>query len=561
MGSTAHGTDSQTSNLSIVPAMSRKRSVWGWGWEDRFGDRDAREGIAQLASAMLGLPSRPPIDPVPLAGVSMPAPRIEPPGELAGICTAEPRERALHTYGRAWPDLFRGFGGDFRVAPDLVAKPTSEPQIEALLAWCSAARVACIPFGGGTSVVAGVAADVGPRWRGVVSLDTRGLDRVLEVDATSLSARIQAGATGPRINQQLAEHGLTLRCFPQSWEFATLGGWVVTRAGGHYATGPTHIDDLVQSVRMLTPAGPWESRRLPGSGAGPSPDRMVLGSEGILGVVTEAWVRVQRRPRWRSKADVRFEAWDGVVAATRAIAQSGLQPANCRVLDAREAAFNQVDQQGRCVLLLGFESADHPQGARLDRALEIGRSHGGVCPEGPRHRDDGEASEGGAAGSWRDAFFEGPYLRDALLSVGVMADTFETAVTWDRFDALHGAVISAVRGAMKDACGGGRITCRFTHVYPDGPAPYYTFIAPFDPDRALEQYAAIKAAASEALIAGGATITHHHAVGRSHRPWYAEQRPAPMGEVLRAMKRQLDPGGVLNPGVLIAEEETSPPGG
>jgi alkyldihydroxyacetonephosphate synthase len=510
--------------------------------------------MGQMALAMLGFGGEEVEEPVPLAEATMPSPRIEPPSTLAGICSTDRRERALHTYGRSWPDLVRGFRGDYAVAPDVVARPLCEDDVVSVLRWCADAGIACIPFGGGTSVVSGVEPDVGPRWAGVVSLDVRGMNRLLEVDETSLSARLQAGATGPQINEQLAAHGLTLRCFPQSWEFATLGGMIVTRAGGHYATVRTHIDDLVQSVRMVTPVGVWESRRVPGSGAGPSPDRIVLGSEGILGVVTEAWMRVQRRPQFRSKADVRFAEFDAVVEATRRLSQSGLDPANCRVLDRREAALNQVATDGSNVLLLGFESADHPQEARMARALEIAEGCGGVCPGGPSHRDDGDGGrDAGLAASWRDAFFGGPYLRDVLLSVGVIADTFETAITWDRFDALHEALVREVRAAMKDVCGAGRLTCRFTHVYPDGPAPYYTFLAPARKGEELAQWAAIKEAASEVLMAHGATITHHHAVGRLHRPWYERQRPVPMGDVLRAMKRQLDPTGMLNPGVLIKE--------
>jgi len=507
-----------------------------------------------MATALLGFAAEGAEDPVPLADAGMPEPRIAPPAPLADLCSTDRRDRALHTYGRSWPDLLRGFRGDYAVAPDVVARPHGEDDVAAVLQWCAREGLACIPFGGGTSVVSGVEGDVSDRWAGVVSLDVRGMDRLLAVDEQSLAARLQAGATGPRINEQLAPHGLTLRCFPQSWEFATLGGMIVTRAGGHYATVRTHIDDLVESVRMVTPAGVWASQRVPGSGAGPSPDGLVLGSEGILGVVTEAWMKVQRKPRYRSKADVRFAEFGDAVEATREIAQSGLDPANCRVLDSREAALNQVATDGSVVLLLGFESADHPQRERLTRALEIAASHRGTCADGPQHRDDGERGvDAGDAGSWRSAFFDGPYLRDVLLSVGVIADTFETAITWDRFEGLHAALVREVRRAMKAVCGAGRLTCRFTHVYPDGPAPYYTFVAPARRGEELAQWAAIKEAASEVLMAHGATITHHHAVGRLHRPWYERQRPVPMGEVLRAVKGQLDPAGVLNPGVLIRE--------
>ena len=240
--------------------------------------------------------------------------------------------------GKAYRDVVRGFRGEFENPPDLVALPRDESEIEAVLSWCEAEGAAVIPFGGGTSVVGGVEGRLGER--PFVTLDLRRLDRVLEVDAESLAARIQAGATGPGLEEQLREHGLTLRHFPQSFEYSTLGGWIATRAGGHFATLYTHIDDLVESVRAITPRGPWESRRLPGSGAGPSPDRALLGSEGILGVIAEAWVRVRPRPEFKSSCGVEFDDFLAAAAAVREISQSGLHPSNCRLLDATEAGHD-----------------------------------------------------------------------------------------------------------------------------------------------------------------------------------------------------------------------------
>jgi alkyldihydroxyacetonephosphate synthase len=466
--------------------------------------------------------------------------------------THEHEARVRHTYGKSYRDVIRGFRGDFAAAPDLVATPGSEADIAAVLDWAGDAGVAVIPFGGGTSVVGGVEADVGDPYRGVVSLDLARLDRVLEVERSSLSARIQAGATGPALEGQLAEHGLTLRHFPQSFEFSTLGGWVATRAGGHFATLYTHIDDLVQSTRAITPRGLWESRRLPGSGAGPSPDRWMIGSEGIFGVITEAWLRVRPRPTFRATATAHFEDYERAVDAVRTLSQSGLYPSNCRLLDKREAALNAVTMDGTHVLIVAFESADHSVEPWMKRALQLVADHGGTCPKGPVYREEGERSAvSGGAGAWRDAFIEAPYLLNVMASMGMIADTFETACTWDRFEQLHSSVIREVRRAMKDACGAGFISCRFTHVYPDGPAPYFTFIALGRYGAEADQWMVIKKAASEAVLANGGTITHHHAVGRFHRPWYERQRPALFGDALRAVKGVLDPSGVMNPGVLI----------
>jgi alkyldihydroxyacetonephosphate synthase len=466
----------------------------------------------------------------------------------------EDADRAAHTYGKGYGDLVRGFHGDFSPAPDLVARPRSEDDVRSIMDWCGDHHVALIPFGGGTSVVRGVEAAIGQGFRGAVSLDMRRLDRVVEVDPVSRSARIQAGATGPVLESQLAPHGLTLRHFPQSFEFSTLGGWIATRAGGHFATLYTHIDDLVQSTRMLTPSGPYQTRRLPASGAGPSPDRLVLGSEGTLGVITEAWVRLQSRPRFRASASVHFSAFDSAVRAVRALSQSGLHPSNCRLLDAQESFLNGVAGDGSSVLVLAFESADHPLHAWMERALALTASHGGECREPARYRSEEPGAQvraGGAAESWRSAFLEAPYLQNVMVSLGVIADTFETACTWDRFDALHAAILDSVRGALERICGGGLVSCRFTHVYPDGPAPYYTFLGPAKRGGELEQWLALKHAASEAIVAHGGTITHHHAVGRLHRPWYDRERPEPFALALKAVKGALDPRGILNPGVLV----------
>ena len=533
---------------------TRATSIWGWGYADKFPDVGTRRALAEQVSALLGGPTLEPREPAARDARRLPRNRVVPPGSLAPLFSTDDDDRAAHTYGKGYGDLVRGFHGDFSSAPDLVAHPRTEDEVRAVMDWCGEQRVALIPFGGGTSVVRGVEAAIGDGFRGSVSLDMRGLDRVLEVDPVSRAARIQAGATGPVLEAQLASHGFSLRHFPQSFEFSTLGGWIATRAGGHFATLYTHIDDLVQSTRMLTPRGVHETRRLPASGAGPSPDRLVLGSEGTLGVITEAWVRLQARPRFRANASVHFADFSAAVRAVRELSQSGLHPSNCRLLDAQESFVNGVAGDGSSVLVLAFESADHPLETWMERALAITASHGGECREGVRYRADepgAQARSGGAAESWRSAFIEAPYLQNVMVSLGVIADTFETACTWDRFDALHGAILESVRGALERICGGGMVSCRFTHVYPDGPAPYYTFIGPARPGGQLEQWMELKRAASEAISAHGGTITHHHAVGRLHRPWYDRERPEPFALALKAVKGALDPQGILNPGVLV----------
>lgn len=484
-------------------------------------------------------------------------PRLTPPDTLAGICSTDPFERASHTYGKSFRDIVRGLSGDFSNPPDLVALPRDEADITALLDWATEVRAAAIPYGGGSSVVGGVECDVGDAYSGVVTIDLRHLDRVLEVDRESRAARIQGGVYGPALEGQLRPHDLTLRHYPQSFEFSTLGGWIVTRSGGHYATNHTHIEEFVESVRAVTPRGIWESARLPGSGAGPSPDRLLAGSEGILGVVTEAWMRLQDRPVHRASTSARFADWADGVAAARALAQSGLYPANCRLVEAPEALVMGAGDGSSHVLLVAFESADHPVGVSMARAVELVRDHGGEIDDDTiRIRDD--SGDGAAedrdesSASWRNSFIRAPYTRDALVRLGMVNETFETATTWDRFDALHDAVKAAARDALNEiGAPNGVITCRFTHVYADGPAPYFTVIAPGRHGSQLEQWATVKTAVSDVLADHGATITHHHAVGRDHRPWYGRQRPDLFADALLAAKAAVDPSAILNPGVLL----------
>jgi alkyldihydroxyacetonephosphate synthase len=464
-------------------------------------------------------------------------------------------DRLSHALGKAYRDIVRGFRGEFPNPPDLVAYPQSAEDVDLLLNYCADEKAAAIPYGGGTSVVGGVEPRELDEYKGVVSIDMRRMDRVLEVDPISMAARIQAGATGPRLEEQLREHGLTLRHFPQSFEYSTLGGWIATRAGGHFATLYTHIDDLVESIRAVTLDGDWESRRLPGSGAGPSPDRMLLGSEGILGVIVDAWVRVRERPTEKISAAVAFDAFASGADAVREISQAGLYPSNCRLLDSVESETSSAGPPGKAILVLGFESAHHSVDAPMALAIEAAAAHGGEV--GEVHRG-GERGGGDAVDSWRNAFLQAPYLRDSLIACGVLSDTFETAITWDRFPDFHAEVMETASAAVAEATGGPpegpgspRISCRFTHVYPDGPAPYYTVLAQARRGDEVAQWDEIKAAVSDAVIDAGGTITHHHAVGRDHRPWYDRQLPGPFADALRGAKRAVDPTAVLNPGVLI----------
>ncbi len=478
--------------------------------------------------------------------------RIPVPDSIAPWCSTSTYERACYAYGAHFTERVRAFNLDFPNPPDVVAHPRDEHEVAATLDWCNEHGYIAVPYGGGSSVVWGLAPpeDRGPTV--IISLDR--LDQVLEIDDVSRAARIQAGVFGPHLEDQLRPSGYTLRHFPQSFRFSTLGGWIVTRSGGHYATNHTHIDEFVESTRMITPAGWWESRRLPGSGAGPSPDRMVIGSEGIFGIVTEAWMRIQRRPVFRATAGITFPSWEAGYDAVRQIVQAKLWPANLRILDPAEAGRAAGMDGDRSLVIVSFESAELTQRHNIAQAVEIARGAGGTVDDDDLQIDDGTGAptgRGGAVGAWRDAFIG--VGNGVETSLGLVNDTFETAITWDRWPDFDAEVRAKVGAALRDTFGPHHsLSCRFTHVYTDGPAPYYTWSGMGAQGSEIQQWQAIKDAANEAVVSAGGTATHHHAVGRMHRPnAYDVQRPELFAEALRAVKGRLDPNGILNPGVLI----------
>lgn len=544
---------------AMTATLSRRplRRFWGWGHSDAQLTSDEHARVAMMV-AMLGgqMLDRP----VPkLTDFVLPAPRIAPPTNLAAVFSASPLDRLNHSIGKSYADLARMWMRQIGYVTDWVAYPDDEQSVIDILDWAARHQVAVIPYGGGSSVCGGIEPAVGEGYAAAIALDLERLNRVLEVDPVSRAARIQAGALGPELEAQLKPHGYTLRHFPQSFEFSTLGGWIATRAGGHYATLLTHIDDLVESTRLVTPCGVSESRRLPASGAGPAPDRLVLGSEGSLGIVTEAWMRVQDRPRHRASMSVRFLDFTRAVEAVRALAQSGLYPSNCRLLDPLETVSSGIGDGSATVLILGFESADHPMGAWMRRALELVRDHAGTFDEDRARlviEQGDDARREGDAGTWRDAFLRMPYWRDSAVGSGIIMDTFETAVTWDRFPSLYAGVHHDVTAVIERVCHQPAfVSCRFTHIYPDGPAPYFTVAtrgsASGDVSSALSAWREIKQAVNESVINHGGTITHHHAVGRDHRSGYEREVSSLHRAMLRAAKSVADPQGIMNPGVLI----------
>ena len=526
-----------------------KPKLIGWGYEgDEISDAERHMVTSRMRERFGGdfeIRKAPSED-----AIELHSPRLSVPANLSAFASSDRRERLLHTYGKSYPDYARQFQGDFRSAPDIVAHVRSEEDIGAVLDYAANANVAVIPFGGGTSVCGGVEPVVGSGFNGTISLDLTRLDKVLEVDRRSRAARIQGGIRVPAMEAALKPYGLTLRHFPQSMELATLGGMIATRSGGHFATLYTHIDELVESLRTVTPSGVLESRRLPGSGAGPSPDRLIIGSEGTLGIITEAWMRLQARPTFRAGSAVLFDDVFKAAEAVRIIAQAGLYPANVRLLDPREARNNGLGDGRQTIVVLAFESADHSVDAWMDRALAISHEFGGRFDDGAVKSGSGHRA--GTAEAWRNAFIRMPHYRKTVVEMGIITDTFETAIPWERFPDFYEAILAATEEACLAATGEkGSVSCRFTHCYPDGPAPYFSFQAKGRHGALAEQWLEIKSRALDAVIAHGGTVTHHHAVGRDHMPWYQRQRPELFGAALQGAKERLDPKGILNPGVLL----------
>jgi len=534
-------------------AGPRIRKFWGWGYEGEGPGPLMVEVFLEFLKARFGLEGFEDVPAPSIDDIELRPPRFALPSELSGFCTDAKVDRLSHSYGKAFRDIVRALHGQYDNPTDYVAYPESEEEILALIRFCEAEGVSLTPYGGGSSVVGGVEPTRSASYKGTVTLDMRNFDAVLEVDETSRAARVQAGIYGPALESALKPYGLSPRFYPQSFEFSTLGGWIATRAGGHYCTLYTHIDDILESVRVVTPQGIHETRRLPASGAGPSQERLWLGSEGTLGVITEAWIRLHARPRYRSSATVKFDDFLAGARSVRALSQSKLYPVNCRLVSSMEAVSMGLGDGRNAMLLLGFESEHYPQHDVMAKALAVCREHGGRYNRRKVTHTESRVRSG-AAGNWRNNFIKAPYIRDIMARKGMVTETLETAVTWSQFEAFHQAVIDAAQRAFDKHCRGrGMITCRFTHIYPDGPAPYYSIVAWSEPGLQLETWDAIKASVSDAIIEHGGTITHHHAVGRDHRPWYERERGELFTTTLTGLKSTLDPKWVLNPGVLLEE--------
>lgn len=458
--------------------------------------------------------------------------------------TVDAEDRIHHTRGKSTPDLLAARDGDFADAPDLVVRPVDEDEVVAVLRTCAARRVAVVPYGGGTSVVGGLVADRGDL-EGVVSLDLRRLDRLVDVDEVSMTATLQAGLLGPQAEALLAEHGLTLGHYPQSFEFASIGGFAATRSSGQSSSGYGRFDDMVIGLTVATARGKWLVGRAPASAAGPDLRQLVLGSEGTLGVITDVTVMVRPVPQMKV-----YETWcwgsfaDGA-RAMRLLVQDELNPTVLRLSDETETAINLSDPSaigisdaGGTQMVCGYEGTPARVARMRSEVGETLAALGGTLA----------GEQGGAA--WASGRFSAPYLRDALLDEGVLVETLETATVWSNLETLYDAVKAAVTDAASAQGVDPLVLCHISHVYRAGASLYFT-VAMREADDGAAQWAPVKHAASDAIRDTGGTITHHHAVGRDHKPWLADEIGEDGVAALRAVKAALDPEDIMNPGVLI----------
>jgi alkyldihydroxyacetonephosphate synthase len=533
-----------------------------WGWGEDGHDVVLPETASFLLESQLGVPPGQRRSPVTLEEVRLPEPRLPPRlrERLSGLLGADnarhDREaRVTHALGRSYPDLIRLRSGDVSNAPDLVVRPASVEQVAAVLTACVAERAAVVPFGGGTSVVGGVE-PFAEGFAGAVSLDLGRFNEVGGIDKTSLTARLGAGMLGPEVERRLGKEGLTLGHFPQSFEYSTVGGWVATRSAGQASSGYGRIDELVEGLRFIAPAGELNMRERPASAAGPELRDLLVGSEGVLGVVCDATLRVRPLPQERRYEGWSFRGFAEGCEALRVLVQADATPDVVRLSDEAETglSFAVAAPGGRservvkrylrmaghergCVAIVGFEGAEEDVERRRLRSAALLRGGGGLS----LGRRPGEA--------WVRSRFAGPYLRDELLSRGVLVDTLETATPWSNLPTLYEAVGAALRRALGSTS---LVMCHVSHLYRSGASLYFTFFAG-QADDALAQWRAAKQAASQAIVEGGGTITHHHGVGRDHLPWMRAEVGELGLELLRAAKERLDPAGVMNPGKLVTD--------
>jgi len=520
-------------------------------WGDPAAAKPLSDGIRGLLTAALGIDATP-ADELEADQVTLRPSALADSDRVAlaaivgdEFCRTDDHDRLLRAGGKSTLDLLRRKDTGEQDAPDAILLPGSEDEIARVLQHCTEHRIAVVPFGGGTSVVGGLD-PIRNGFSAVVSLDLRRLDRLVALDMESGEAELEAGVTGPQAEELLGAEGFSLGHFPQSFEFATIGGFAATRSSGQNSAGYNRFDDMVRGLTVVTPAGVLDLGRAPASAAGPDLRQLIVGSEGTFGVITRVRVRVHPVPE-----TTRYEAWSFPdfatgAAALRAVVQTGTGPTVIRLSDEVETGINlattdSIGEQtitGGCLAITLFEGTAAHTESRHDETRALLAAQGGTSL--------GEAP----ARAWQHGRFGAPYLRDSLLTAGALCETLETATTWSNVPALKAAVTEALTSSLQESGTPALVMCHISHVYPTGASLYFTVVAG-QRGNPIEQWRAAKTAASEAMVRCGATITHHHAVGADHKPWMTAEVGDLGVEVLRAVKNVLDPGGILNPGKLI----------
>jgi len=543
-------------------SLDRRSLRWnGWGLVDAPDILGAKaETFWTWAGRAFGMDPLPRTPAKELSEIALPAGRLAPRHleHLAAILGArhaktDDYERAWHARGRSYHDLLHLRAGHIDAAPDMVAYPGNGDQVLALVRFAARENVALVPFGGGSSVVGGVTASAGAGQAGVITVDMTRMDRLLDIDEESMRARIQAGMYGPALEEALQARGFTLGHYPQSFEYSTLGGWIAARSAGHQSNKYGKAEEWFVSARLATPQGFWTTEGFPGSAAGPQLKNLVPGSEGTLGIITEATVRIHRAPEVKDYRGYLFPSFEAGVAATREMMQGDIPTAMIRLSDLAETFFyNALDTGGAgadapavfCVMLVGLEGDAATVEAAREQCKALITKHGGFhIGETPGQ-------------TWYTGRFLTPYLRDPLMDRGLGVDTLETATHWLNLLPLYRATVAAMTKALdKNAPRPGLrhvVMAHVSHAYRDGASLYFTYVFPRALDREIDQWLAVKCAASEAIVANGGTISHHHGIGTDHLPWLAREKGTFNMDLLHAMKRTADPQGVLNPGKLLA---------
>ncbi|MEV7687818.1 FAD-binding oxidoreductase [Streptomyces bungoensis] len=524
--------------------------LWN-GWGDPAKAAPLPGTVTGLLRDLLGVKPRS-APPLALEDIRLPGPTADP-AALAALADAvggeehlrtDTESRVRHTRGKSTPDLLRLRAGDVSDVPQAVVLPASHDEVLAVLRVCAARGLAVVPFGGGTSVVGGLA----PERRPFVALDLRRMNGLTALDPVSRTAVLQAGLRAPEAEALLAGHGFTLGHFPQSFEWATIGGFAAARSSGQASAGYGRFDDMVLGLTLATPEGTVETGRAPRSAAGPDLRQLILGSEGAFGVITSVLVRIRPLPEARHYEGWRFASFDAGAAALRRLAQDGPRPTVLRLSDETETLIGlaQPDAIGAgpahsdagCLAITGYEGTAEDTARRREQAAAVLTACGGT----PLGAEPGER--------WAHGRYSAPYLRDSLLDAGAFAETLETAAFWSAVPALYDGVRTALTDTLTRAGTPPLVMCHISHVYENGASLYFTVVSAQGEDP-VAHWATAKHAANDAVLAAGGTITHHHGVGTDHRDWYVREA-GPLGvAALRAVKRRLDPAGILNPGVLL----------